>query len=93
MGCVVFAVFNDKHQYLLFAVPCQTLQASGSGSVNYFSNGSVSTATFTCDVGTSLQGSMETSCDSTGQWNFEEPNCGIHVHVVLATVCLAKLET
>ena len=62
--------------YFQFSVPCENLTAPSSGRYEQFTNGSFTSATFTCTFGYDLVGSMDLSCRSDGTWDHSVPQCG-----------------
>ncbi|XP_052791742.1 sushi, von Willebrand factor type A, EGF and pentraxin domain-containing protein 1-like [Mya arenaria] len=56
-------------------VQCTPLTNLTSGSISYTSDGQTTVATFSCDAGSTLSGLTTFSCDTSGAWEFEEPEC------------------
>ncbi|XP_053399660.1 sushi, von Willebrand factor type A, EGF and pentraxin domain-containing protein 1-like isoform X1 [Mercenaria mercenaria] len=55
---------------------CDTLTApSGGNFTTYSDDSTVTKAIFTCDVGYTLDGYSELTCEETGQWDNEIPQC------------------
>ncbi|XP_053400600.1 CUB and sushi domain-containing protein 3-like [Mercenaria mercenaria] len=55
---------------------CDTLTAPSGGNFTIYSDDStVTKAIFTCDVGYTLDGYSELTCEETGQWDNEIPQC------------------
>ena len=59
----------------LFAVECPTLDSPASGAMTLNTDGTTSTAMFTCFVGYHLKGMETLTCDSSGVWTDFEPVC------------------
>ncbi|WAQ98671.1 SVEP1-like protein [Mya arenaria] len=56
-------------------VQCTPLTNLTYGSISYTSDGQTTVATFSCDAGSTLSGLTTFSCDTSGAWEFEEPEC------------------
>jgi len=69
-------MFKIHDSYFILTVPCDVLSAANNGTIGAFSNGTHTMASFTCDVGTTLNGSMSSVCLNTGQWDDVPPDCG-----------------
>lgn len=52
------------------------MQVPALGNVSYASDGIVTSARFTCDIGASLHGAADVFCNTSGDWNLSEPDCG-----------------
>lgn len=59
-----------------FLVKCLVLPNSSGGSVILLTNGSVTTATYACDVGYTLTSNATRTCNQEGDWDSYEPICG-----------------
>ena len=67
---------------------CQSLSTLPGGSMNLSSNGIVTTASFTCEVGSSLLGASLLTCQSDSTWDQTEPSCGNFCH---CDCCIRKI--
>ncbi|XP_052791551.1 LOW QUALITY PROTEIN: uncharacterized protein LOC128225682 [Mya arenaria] len=56
-------------------VKCDNLQSLSDGDVTLTSNGTVTSVTFSCDLGYSAQGVFIGICDDTGAWDITPPSC------------------
>jgi len=63
-------------QNILFSATCDMQTMPTNGSVSITTNGSVTMATFTCGVGSSMSGSSVAKCLPDGSWDVIEPICG-----------------
>ena len=55
---------------------CGRLRNPKNGQVNYTNGTTVGhTATYSCCTGYSLVGASDRTCQATGVWSGEEPNC------------------
>ncbi|WAQ97856.1 CSMD3-like protein [Mya arenaria] len=54
---------------------CQTLTTVTGGSYTMVTSGTVTSATYTCNVGYSLDGASSIACESSGSWNNVQPKC------------------
>ncbi|KAL4229790.1 hypothetical protein ACF0H5_010181 [Mactra antiquata] len=54
---------------------CASLSEVVGGSYTFSSSGTVTTATYTCDVGYSIDGANVITCQDNGEWNDNEPTC------------------
>ena len=57
------------------AVMCPALVAPINGAVTWTSLTVGGVATYVCDDGFELEGSMTRTCESSGMWSGEEPMC------------------
>ena len=60
----------------LFSVSCTTVDHPKSGNVSVSTDGTTSTATFTCVSGYKLIGEQIITCGEDGQWSDAIPYCG-----------------
>lgn len=59
------------------SVTCGDYSPPSNGSVLYSTDGVTSSVTLTCDVGTSLTGTQDIACGTSGTWEIlNEPQCG-----------------
>ena len=70
-------------------VSCEPLSDPVSGQFTASTNGVITTATFKCDLYTSLRGERVLSCLTGGTWDHSPPLCGIfHLFIIfLFLVC------
>ena len=61
---------------MLVSVKCQDLDAISNGQVVLTTNSISAVAEFSCEVGSSLNGSSSAVCGTDGLWNNVEPLCG-----------------
>ena len=61
--------------FCYLAVQCDDVTYD-TGNVTFTTDGSESLAVFTCRPGLSLKGSYTLSCNTTGSWVGEIPECG-----------------
>ena len=54
---------------------CPSLKAPENGDVKVISDGSTTTASFTCDPAHSLEGNSKLTCRSNGIWDHPQPLC------------------
>ncbi|XP_060573346.1 P-selectin-like [Ruditapes philippinarum] len=54
---------------------CTALSTPTSGTVNLYSDNSITKANFTCETGYSLAGTSILACRADGSWDFTEPVC------------------
>ena len=70
---------NDLYFILIYSVPlavdCGDPGTPTNGHHNFSSTTYTSVATYTCDVGYTLQGSNSRTCQSNGQWSGSVPQC------------------
>ena len=55
---------------------CEQLDDVKNGSMVISSNGTITIASFTCQSGTSLNGTGSLECKTTGKWTSNIPTCG-----------------
>ena len=55
---------------------CKSLSTPPGGSMNLSTDGIVTTATFTCEVGSTIMGTVLLTCQSDSNWDQSEPSCG-----------------
>ena len=55
---------------------CEQLDDVKNGSMVISSNGTITTASFSCQHGTSLNGTGSLECETTGKWTSNTPTCG-----------------
>ena len=60
---------------MCFSVECPALDRPASGNVTISTDGTASTAVFTCSDGYHLVGAESLTCDSIGVWTDIEPVC------------------
>ena len=60
---------------LYFSVACPTLTSPASGNFTLTTDGTQSTAMFSCTNGYHIEGAATLSCDSSGVWTDIEPVC------------------
>ena len=71
-----------KRYYIYFVlVKCHEIDTVDGGNVTLTSNGINAIALFTCKIGSSLNGSSTSTCDSNGFWEIPQPLCGILLNV------------
>ena len=70
-----------KPSNLSFSATCKSLTAPSGGSMNLSTDGVVTTAYFTCDVGSTLLGAPVLTCQSDSTWDLHEPSCGNLLHL------------
>jgi len=63
----------------LIPAKCADLQTPGSGSVVMSTDGSTTSAKYTCDIGSTLVGESTPTCNSDGTWTSTSPTCGIQI--------------
>ncbi|KAL4230224.1 Sushi [Mactra antiquata] len=56
-------------------VVCDTLSTPSAGTVDLYSNDSITMANFSCNLGYTLSGKSTLECRSDGNWDFTEPDC------------------
>ena len=61
---------------------CPELSSPDNGTLNLSTNGLVTVASFTCDIGSSLAGSPQLTCNTDGSWDSREPDCGKVLRVI-----------
>ena len=61
---------------LSFKEACGEPQSPSSGSFNLTTNGTVTSALFSCVPGYEVFGHAVRECQSDGQWDLNEPICG-----------------
>ena len=66
-------------------VECAQIVDPDSGSVSVSSDGSVSTAVFSCASGYHIVGDALSVCDDNGSWNSTSPTCGICLYMFFIT--------
>lgn len=72
--------FNCSSYSAMFLSPsvqCSDLQDPVDGNVELTSNGTVTMATYSCDLGASLNGTETRTCSADGSWSGGTPNCGM----------------
>ena len=55
---------------------CEQLDDVKNGSMIISSNGTITIASFSCQPGTSLNGTGSLECGTTGKWTSNIPTCG-----------------
>ena len=60
---------------IFFSVACLSVVVPENGSVVEDTNGTVTMASFSCDVGFSLKGQNILSCLQNGSWDLPVPDC------------------
>lgn len=66
-----------RNNFIMFiSAPCQTLTPPTGGSVSLATDGYQTNATYTCDLGYTLNGFEIITCMSDGTWNLSQPHCG-----------------
>ena len=58
------------------AASCPSLASPTDGNIELLTDGLVTTAYFTCNLGYALDGSTEAVCRSDGTWDSIPPICG-----------------
>lgn len=77
-------------QYTVYLIAeCQALTSPTDGNVTLSSNGTLTTATFTCEIGYSLDGKSAIQCLADGTWSNSSPTCR-KFHVVLTGTMTEK---
>ena len=56
---------------------CPPVASPGGGSVTVTTDGTTSTAYFTCDLSYTMDGSSTATCTSSGVWDTTVPTCGM----------------
>ena len=75
-------IVASLHDYvcILISVTCQELSAPANGMVTVTGQRSGATATYSCDSGYEVDGSVTRTCQATGMWSGSEPTCvGMYV--------------
>ena len=72
--CYIHKLHTFKNN--LFSVSCTTVDHPKSGTVSVSTDGTTSTATFTCVSGYKLIGEKIITCGEDGQWSDAIPYCG-----------------
>ena len=55
---------------------CEPLNSVENGSTVLSTNGTTTVSTFTCQLGSSLNGSGLAECGQDGKWSVSSPICG-----------------
>ena len=81
--CCIHKDYTFK-SFFIFSVSCTTVDHPKSGSVSVSTDGTTSTATFTCVSGYKLVGENIITCGEDGQWSDAIPYCGkIYLQILL----------
>ena len=59
-----------------FSETCDSLKSVKNGTVHLSTNGTTTVSTFTCQSGSSLNGSGTAACGGDGKWDVSSPVCG-----------------
>ena len=68
-----------NYQYFLllfFVVSCPSLTPPASGSLTVTTAGTTTIATYSCQSGYKLVGTVERVCSDAGMWDSTDPTCG-----------------
>ena len=66
---------------------CQDLSQPSSGAITFETDGSVTRALFTCDIGFTVQGDANSACLADGSWLTTETSCGIFLLKQIGDKC------
>lgn len=55
---------------------CDDIASPSDGNVSMVTNGTHTTAIYTCGVGFTLEGVVEPACQEDGSWSTSPPTCG-----------------
>ena len=55
---------------------CEDLQLPSDGNVTMVTNGTITSVTFSCDVGFTLDGDAQPECQTNGTWTAVQQTCG-----------------
>ena len=69
-----------------FAVHCQNVTSPIMGDVVIISNGTRSTAVYSCQSGYHVHGNMEVVCTDVGLWDFSPPVCRKTWNIILIII-------
>lgn len=58
---------------------CQDLSQPNFGAITFETDGTVTRAHFTCDVGFTVKGDANPACLADGSWLTTETSCGIFI--------------
>jgi len=61
--------------FILFTAKCASLAVVGGQTSEMTTNLTVTTVTFTCSSGFTLNGVTQLTCDSAGAWSGPQPAC------------------
>jgi hypothetical protein len=67
---VIFILFNLTEK-------CEDVVTPNDGTIILTSDGTITRAEITCDVGYSITGTVELNCASDGTWSGDMPSCGM----------------
>ena len=74
--CVLISIMDTFLIYVIL-VSCSMPKDPSSGKVTVRSNGTVSTAEYSCNFGYALIGESTRVCNTDGVWINSEPVCGM----------------
>ena len=79
-------LFPVQNQVVFFfvSVLCPTLIDINNGDVFVSTNGTVTTAIFSCSNGYSIHGNIELFCDITSYWSSASPTCGMYTYKLIS---------
>ena len=63
---------------VLFSVKCEDIASIDNGDLTLSTDGVVTIAVFTCDIGSTINGSSTAECGTDGSWTVTAPQCGIY---------------
>lgn len=68
--------FKTHNKIFDFVAKCEDLISPRSGNVILESDGIMTSASFSCDVGSTLVGEATPTCAEDGTWTSTSPTCG-----------------
>ena len=63
------------HFVFFIAIDCGGLSAPSNGQISITATTIGSMATYSCDLGYTLNGNISRMCQSDGQWSSAQPSC------------------
>ena len=67
-----------------YIASCTTLDSPVGGAISLTTSGTTTSSVYTCDLGYSLDGVSESTCQSDGTWNVTtRPTCGMNFLIII----------
>ena len=76
-----FCIKTPFQNVSLLSAICATISSATGGTVTLQTDGYVTTALFSCNLGYALEGETLLTCRNDGSWDFTSPSCGRYSYV------------
>jgi hypothetical protein len=89
---IELTINNCKIPLIIISVSCPALQpvSVSTGSVTLVTNGTTTSAEYSCPQGYAVKGSQTLTCNSDGTWSDEPSDCGIDKKLFLLSILNLK---